>query len=418
MKILIHDYAGHPFPVGLSRELARRGHRVLHAYASSLLTPRGTLVRQEDDPEGLGFAQVKMNENYRRDKYSFLKRRRYEVAYGREAQKLIRGWEPELVLSGNTPSEPQWLAIREANRMGVPFVYWVQDFYSIAVKNLAGKRSRILGWLAGRYYEQVDRKCYRNSAHTVAITSDFRPILAKYGVEPDRITVIENWGALAEMPMIGKENDWSREQGLNRFQVLMYTGTLAMKHNPNLLLNLARAFSAHESSKIVVVSEGPGADHLKRAVQEEKLSNLLVLPFQPFSRMPEVLGSADVFLALLEPDAGVFSVPSKVLTYLCAGKPTLAAVPRENLAGRLLLSNEAGIVVDPADERAFAENAAMLMANPRQRHGLGDNARRFAEARFDIATIADAFLGVFERAKNCRNNSSDVARQAVHLTRA
>jgi len=31
MRLLIHDYAGHPFQVQLSRELARRGHSVTHA---------------------------------------------------------------------------------------------------------------------------------------------------------------------------------------------------------------------------------------------------------------------------------------------------------------------------------------------------------------------------------------------------
>ncbi len=40
MHILIHDYAGHAFPVSLSRELAMRGHRVTHAFASVLQTPQ------------------------------------------------------------------------------------------------------------------------------------------------------------------------------------------------------------------------------------------------------------------------------------------------------------------------------------------------------------------------------------------
>ena len=38
MRILVHDYAGHPFQVQLSRALAQRGHDVLHAYCASLQT--------------------------------------------------------------------------------------------------------------------------------------------------------------------------------------------------------------------------------------------------------------------------------------------------------------------------------------------------------------------------------------------
>jgi hypothetical protein len=43
MQLLIHDYAGHPFQVQLSRELAMRGYSVVHAFTGGLLTPRGSL---------------------------------------------------------------------------------------------------------------------------------------------------------------------------------------------------------------------------------------------------------------------------------------------------------------------------------------------------------------------------------------
>jgi len=44
MRLLIHDYAGHPFQVQLSRELARRNHEVLHLYAGYNVTPHGKKV--------------------------------------------------------------------------------------------------------------------------------------------------------------------------------------------------------------------------------------------------------------------------------------------------------------------------------------------------------------------------------------
>ena len=40
-----------------------------------------------------------------------------------------------------------------------------------------------------------------------------------------------------------------------------------------------------------------------------------LLPFQPYDSLPDMLGAADVAIALLEPEAGIFSVPSKVLSY-------------------------------------------------------------------------------------------------------
>src|SRR5664280_3290446 len=60
MRLFVHDYAGHPFQVQLSRELARRGHAVVHAYAGGLLTPRGTLQRCERDPRDFKAVEVRM----------------------------------------------------------------------------------------------------------------------------------------------------------------------------------------------------------------------------------------------------------------------------------------------------------------------------------------------------------------------
>jgi len=76
MRLLIHDYTGHPFQVQLSRALARRGHEIVHAYASGLLTPRGCLERKSADPASFEVVEVAMDPNYRRDKYRFVRRRR------------------------------------------------------------------------------------------------------------------------------------------------------------------------------------------------------------------------------------------------------------------------------------------------------------------------------------------------------
>jgi colanic acid biosynthesis glycosyl transferase WcaI len=149
MQILIHDYAGHPFPVELSRALAQRGHVVCHAFASQLLTPRGELLRKDTDSTGLSFKAVSMSPDYRKNKYSFIKRLGYERAYGKELVQLIDEIKPDVIISGQTPSDPQWAFTRAAHVRAIPMVTWVQDFYSLAVDKLARKKLPLIGALAG-----------------------------------------------------------------------------------------------------------------------------------------------------------------------------------------------------------------------------------------------------------------------------
>lgn len=315
MKILVHDYAGHPFQVQLSRELASRGHTVRHAYAGGLQTPRGELAKKPDDPEGFDSFEVPMNADYAKFKYSFTKRRAMEIEYGKNAAKMIKGWEPELIISANTPTESQTGILAASQGLEAKFIYWCQDFYSIAVDKLVRKKIPILGALVGNYYKGLDRKHFQASDHVVAITSDFKPIMVEqFGVDSDRITTIPNWAPLENLPVEPKVNDWAREQELAGKFVVLYTGTLGMKHNPNLLLGVAERFKDNPDVRIVVVSEGIGADWLKEKKEERGLANLILLGYQPFDRLPEVLASGDVLTGVLEEDAGIFSVPSKVLT--------------------------------------------------------------------------------------------------------
>ena len=83
-------------------------------------------------------------------------------------------------------------------------------------------------------------------------------------------------------------------------------------------MDIALALRDQDQVRIVVVSEGLGAKFLKKKREEFKLDNLIILDFQPFESVPEVMGTADILIAILDKDAGVFSVPSKVLTYHCA----------------------------------------------------------------------------------------------------
>lgn len=397
MRILIHDYAGHPFEAQLSRELARRGHQVTHAYAGNLLTPRGALQLKPGDAPSLEFVEVPMSDQYRANKYSFLKRRGYEIAYGAELAGLVGRLRPEVVISGNTPTEPQWTMIETARRLRVPVISWVQDFYSVAVDKLARKKLPVVGALAGAWYRHLDGKCFRASAAIVSITEDFLPILSGFGVPSDRVTVIPNWAPLDELPVRPRRNAWGAQYGLDDKFVFHYSGTLAMKHNPDLLRELALQFRQDPAVRIVVVSEGPGADYLKNCQAREKLDNLLLLPFQSFDLMPDILASADVLVAVLEADAGVFSVPSKVLSYHCAGRPLLAAMPGQNLAARIIQENATGFCVEPKDQAAFVEQARRLRLDTAFCARAGLAARAYAEKHFAIGSITDRFEAIFAR---------------------
>jgi glycosyltransferase involved in cell wall biosynthesis len=103
------------------------------------------------------------------------------------------------------------------------------------------------------------------------------------------------------------------------------------------------------------------------------------------------MGTGAVVVAILGVDAGIFSVPSKVLSYLCAGRPVLGAMPAENLAARMVRDNDMGIVVNPDDEQGFIAAADRLLAEAAGRERMGAAAAAYSSERFAMGRIGDAF---------------------------
>lgn len=395
MRILLHDYSGHPFQVQLSRELAAHGHQVDHVHCPSYTTGKGSLERRPGDPDGFRVLEVDLGETF--DKYHFVRRLRQEVRYGRLFAALADDLRPDVLISCNVPLFGQREIQAWARTTRTPFVFWQQDVYSFAMRDAVREKLPGPGHLLGEWFVHLERRMLKRSDAVVTISPDFRPILDEWGVPADRVHVIENWASLDDLPTRPRHNEWSAAHGLDDHRVLLYSGTLGLKHNPDLLRRLAvdvAGTAELDDVRVVVASEGRGAEWLAERAASEHLDNLVLLPFQPIEDFPDVLASAEVLLAVLEPEAGVFSVPSKVLSYHCAGRAILASVPAANLSARTIAAAGSGVTVEPDDADGFVAAARRLLDDPAVRHDHGVNARAYAERAFDVHAIGERFEAI------------------------
>jgi colanic acid biosynthesis glycosyl transferase WcaI len=85
-------------------------------------------------------------------------------------------------------------------------------------------------------------------------------------------------------------------------------------------------------------------------------------------------------------------VPSKTLSYLCAGRPVVGLMPAENLASQLL--EKAGCGVFPPDDSAIdaaAKWVAEVLSDHARQAELAASARALAETEFALDACADGF---------------------------
>lgn len=397
IKILLNDYCGHPFQVELSRELARRGHQVLHVYSADDLTPKGDLLQGPDEPPGFAIEGISIGE--RLEKYNSLaKRRRQERSYGALICRRIDAWQPDLVIGSNNPLEAQNRIGNHCRRRSIPFVFWLQDIHSDAIRSYVGQKSAAAGALVGTWYEWIERRLLQNADHIIAIADNFLPRLNNWRIPKAKRSVIENWAPKNKIQVLPTENAWRCSQGLSGKRVALYTGTIGLKHNPALLVDAAEALCDEPDVQVVVVSEGKYAAQVKEEAARRQLSNLTVLPFQPFESYSEVLASGDVLIAMIEPDAATYSVPSKVLSYLCSGRPIVLAASEHNLAAQTIRRAGAGTVVDSRQSSHYVEAIRDFLSDPLARREAGARARAYAEEHFDITRITDRFENILQLA--------------------
>jgi glycosyltransferase involved in cell wall biosynthesis len=390
MRIFVHDYCGHPFQIELSRWLAREGHQVCHCYSQDIESPRGEMSRVTP-----GLAVEALSQGRPVPKYKLVQRSFEERRYGTLAAARVRAFQADIVLSGNAPPAIQSALQHSVHKNGGAFVYWLQDIVSAVLDRVLPQRLPLAGRAIAARFRAYEYGVMKRSDAIVAISEDFVERCVRQGVGKEKILVQHNWAPLAEIVPVPRNNAWARKHGLADKFVFLFSGTLGLKHNPGLLSQLAESLRERDDVVVAVVSQGLGRQWLEEEAASRNLRNLKLFDFQPFDQLSNVLGSADVLTAILEPFAGELSVPSKILSYLCAERALLAALPAENLASRIVRGSGAGKIVSPSDADGFIAAAKSFIDEPGQLSKCATAGRVYAEDNFDIDRIGNRFLELF-----------------------
>src|SRR5215216_144470 len=209
MRILLHDYSGHPFQVELSRELSRRGHAVTHSYCEAYTSGKGHLTAEPGEtivfePIGVGV---------RIDKMSFGRRLFQEIGFGLALVRQVRRQRPDVVMAANVPIPTLMILAAFLLVRRTPWVLWHQDVQAVAIRSFAGKKLSRAFALVASAIELGERWCARRAAAVVVIAESFLGVHQKWGTDA-KTTVIPNWAPLDEIRPVERDNAWSREHGL------------------------------------------------------------------------------------------------------------------------------------------------------------------------------------------------------------
>jgi colanic acid biosynthesis glycosyl transferase WcaI len=393
-RLAIVDYAGHPFQAQLSRMLAVSGKRVDHFYSRSVASGQGNLEVGVDDPEGLAFHGVQIDARVTRSLAG--RRAVQEFKWGRVCISEVNARRPQVVLAANLPFIVQVLF---AVRFGRRLILWQQDIHSHVIASVISRRSARMGRYVLNVTARVEGWTARRARGVICISSAFEATLDRWRVPASGRVVIPNWAPIDELPILPEQHLLHDILGLRaEHRVVLYSGTLGYKHDPECLVAVAKALQrTDDEARLVVVSEGLGRDLLAQRLADDPSLPLVLADYQPYDLLPGIMASAKVLLVILESDAAEFSVPSKLLTYLCAGRPIVGYLPRQNDAFTTLHTSGAGIAVDSAESAEVFAAAVIECLNLNADSNVGAAGRAYAERAFDSVAIVEKFEGALAR---------------------
>ena len=138
-------------------------------------------------------------------------------------------------------------------------------------------------------------------------------------------------------------------------------------------------------------------------IADEKISNVIMLPFQPYEDIAHVFSLGDIGLIISKPGIGGSSVPSKTFNILAASRPILASFDRESELCRLIDKYHCGMVAEADSLDEFVSGIRALYSNPEIRRQLGQNGRQYVSDNLGYQKPANQYVDVLENnAKNVR----------------
>ncbi len=244
-----------------------------------------------------------------------------------------------------------------------------------------------------RFAKALERWVYGLADRIAVISDGFARNLRGKGVPDGKLAVLPNWVDTEFLKPGPKDNPVSRRLGLDGKFVLMYSGTISISSSGALerALDAAALLAGDREIVFAVVGEGLKKASLVRKAAALGLKNTVFLPFVPYPELPALLASSDVLLVPLDRGKSDLSVPSKLYTFMAAGRPVLGLAPPDSEVAVLLRENASGLTAAPDDPAAIAAAVRALKDSPERRRALGAHARDYVVHRFDKDTILRAY---------------------------
>lgn len=406
MRILIYSYNYYPEPIGiaplmteLAEGLVERGHdvRVLTAmpwYPDRRIHPhyQGQLYCSEER-HGV---RIYRSYVWTRPEPRVIDRILLELSFAVLSflQGLgMKNWSPDVILL-TVPGLPVSVPASFLGKLHrCPIVLNLQDILPDAAVHV--------GLLTNpkviKVFQKLEKFAYNHSDKITVIADGFTQNLLKKGVDNQKIIEISNWVDLDFIQPLSRENNYFiKENNLTEKFVVLYAGNIALTQPLETLIEAAALLQNIPDIAVVIVGEKQALTRLEKYCQEINCKNVILKPFQPREKLPQMLAAADIGMVMQKSNVIDFNLPSKIPVLLASGRPIIGSVPSTGTAARAIENSGGGVVVLPENAEVLANQIKDFYSNQKQLKILGQKGREYAETHYCFRIALDKYETLFK----------------------
>lgn len=266
---------------------------------------------------------------------------------------------------------------------------WIQDIWPDSIVGTTSEKQRrfLLPILSS-----ITEFTYRNSDKLLISSPGMKSLICRKNNYADKIEYLPNWsddfqnGQIEDVPIMPK--------GFN----LVMAGSINDGIGIEDLICFIELLKVEKGINIVFIGGGSKKGYLEDYVKNHQLSNVYMLGMFPYEQMPSFYAKADAMLLTLakrkEEHLNV-TIPSRLQSYLSAGKPVFAMIGKG--AKSIIEDNNCGFVVSPGDYKALAELVIENYKNEELLMKMGKNSRMAFEKYFSIEVGKGHFKELIEQ---------------------
>ncbi len=301
------------------------------------------------------------------------------------------GRKPDVLLIYSPPLPLSLVGIYSQRKYGIPYVLNVQDLFPKEAIQMGILKNK----LAIRYFENIEKKAYKNAA-AIVVHSERNARYIKQ-VEPSKDTfVIENWVDEDRITPGPRINKFSIQHGLIDKFVVSFAGTIGFAQDVKSIIESAALLREYKNIVFIIVGDGARKKEAENLIEKYGLNNVKLLPPVPPDEYPLILHSSDVSLATLIKDLRTPVVPSKIVSIMSAGIPVIASLDLNSDAHELIRRANCGFSYPPEKPEAIKEAILTLYKNPDLKIKLGENGRKYVVENLSVRIAARKFLEIFK----------------------